>query len=675
MVTLRAAVFAGLAGLFALTVAVRSVPALDFVFTAQGVNFQETDAWTHIRLIEEQARHWPRPMKHDPLGAYPEGQPSAVAPLFDFLISTIGLVAPVEIAAAWAPPVMAGLTTLAVFALARAVAGSPAAWLAALLAALLPGRWLLVGKLGFTDHHVLESLTVVLLLWALVERRHRLAGFCLGAYLLTWVGGALAAALVVCWLLLEALLSRSSSGKRENTGAYWTLGVALAMIAPFFDVLWMPYAIAVLAAGLAALVLLDRAGWRAVVALAAVTILALLAFAETRRLLVYFTPRVGAASVAELRPLLVRSGRLTVVPFFQEFTLVGAAAMAAIMLGLPRLLRREESGFRLLWGFAVLFLFMSITQERMSQYFAPAAAILGAMLTVRLVGAIARGRRAVSGLAWVVMLTVLAGPCLPFHGQLIGSDTGVPADWRDALAWLKDNSPDPAAQPYGVLNWWNSGYWITAIAGRMPLSNPTQNGARAAARLFLNQQADAGALLAGRGLRFAMVDSSLLMLPGEDAIHGTFASLVKWADDDISRYIQIFYRSQPGGSFAPSVYFMPEYFRTLIARIGLGSVWKKRRSAEAAEEGQKVLAIAWERKTRDGQPYKEIQASMEAPPEQAAAFVEEQLKQGRLASLVSEDPMSPCVPLRFPAGLRLVYPVGSNIQPEVLVVAVEGGGR
>ena len=73
-----------------------------------------------------------------------------------------------------------------------------------------------------------------------------------------------------------------------------------------------------------------------------------------------------------------------------------------------------------------------------------------------------------------------------------------PSDaWQSSLTWLKENSPDPFADPdfyyelyqpspagesyqypetaYGVMSWWDYGYWITRIAHRLPNANPGQS--------------------------------------------------------------------------------------------------------------------------------------------------------------------------------------------------------
>ena len=88
-----------------------------------------------------------------------------------------------------------------------------------------------------------------------------------------------------------------------------------------------------------------------------------------------------------------------------------------------------------------------------------------------------------------------------------------PSDaWQASLLWMKDNTPDPFGDPdayyrlyepppagenftypksaYGVMSWWDYGYWITRIAHRLPSTNPSQAPApiTKVAKLFLSQQ-------------------------------------------------------------------------------------------------------------------------------------------------------------------------------------------
>ncbi len=105
---------------------IRTYPAADAVFSAEGVRFLETDAWYHVRLIEHQVRNFPARVTLDPFAA-PGGQFVPIAPLFDTLTSTVVVLlhgrgaasVAIERVAAVMPPVFGALTVVAVWALAR----------------------------------------------------------------------------------------------------------------------------------------------------------------------------------------------------------------------------------------------------------------------------------------------------------------------------------------------------------------------------------------------------------------------------------------------------------------------------------------------------------------------------------------------------------------------------
>ncbi|MFP5379160.1 MAG: STT3 domain-containing protein, partial [Vicinamibacteria bacterium] len=323
------------------------------VFTPDGVNFLEPDAWYHVRLAENQAHNFPFRVTHDPY-ASPDGMYVPVAPLFDTAIAALVVVTGgtspgtdhVARVAAFVPPALGVLAVALVYALGRLAFGSRAALLAATLAAILPGQFLDRTLLGYVDHHALEvalALAVLLALGRVAGARDGngppsprdvavsavLPGTMLGWYLLSWSSGALLVAVIAVWLSLQALAD-AWAAKRDGGLARVVAAaaaVALALVLAFQDPALHRYGSQIVAlAGLAALgVAIDLArrfepGRRAVVALVAggavvatvaalaVRLLAPGVFATVVGDVLRFAPDPARMSVLEARPLFLFSG-------------------------------------------------------------------------------------------------------------------------------------------------------------------------------------------------------------------------------------------------------------------------------------------------------------------------------------------------------------------------------
>lgn len=68
------------------------------------------------------------------------------------------------------------------------------------------------------------------------------------------------------------------------------------------------------------------------------------------------------------------------------------------------------------------------------------------------------------------------------------------SDWREALAWIKDNTPEDAV----IIAWWDYGYWITVMGNRTTLAdNATINSTKIAqiGRLFMSNETQAASIL------------------------------------------------------------------------------------------------------------------------------------------------------------------------------------
>ncbi|MDP2322117.1 MAG: STT3 domain-containing protein [Acidobacteriota bacterium] len=247
----------------------------DDVLGSSRVNFLETDAWYHVRLVENQVRNFPHRVTVDPYASL-NGQYVAVAPLLDLVIATVVVATQgkgastdyIERVAALAPAVAGVLAVAAVWLLGTIAFDRRAGLFAGLLAAVLPGHFLDRTLVGFVDHHALEVLlsfaTLACLALALGSRpsfapgategrqavpsrqelspRHEVpipaaaAGLFLGLYLLAWGSGAYFVAILAGWMLLVPLVCSSRdvlmAAARSSAVA---AGVALVLVLALQD--------------------------------------------------------------------------------------------------------------------------------------------------------------------------------------------------------------------------------------------------------------------------------------------------------------------------------------------------------------------------------------------------------------------------------------------------------
>jgi asparagine N-glycosylation enzyme membrane subunit Stt3 len=630
----------------ALAFAIRSLP-FPAVFRPGFVNYQETDAWFHVRVMEHLARHFPFRLFVDPYGSIGDGQRVDTGPFFDWLGALVALPFPGSQHAIWAwyPAVLGVGIVVAVFALTRALFDETAAGWAALVAATLPGYFLQVTSLGFTDHHVMEALLSTALLALLVKGRTVWAGLTLGAYLLTFVGGAFLVVVLVGWAAYGFLRwpeERAFAGPLVKV-----LAIALPLTALANGIIWTEYSQAALAGGLGVLLLArvcrgwawPRVSWLGI-GLAVAGAGAWLG-REKLDVLGYLAPSAGGAArtVGELQSLWFVKGYFSLHGPWQEFGGVYVLAAIALVLLAEQAWRRQEPGVSLLVVWSVAVFLLSATQVRMLYYLAPAAAVLTGYLFSRV-----RGQRVAAAVLAVVAFApnvwrLAEAPYTEVNGS-------IPEEWRPALEWLRRETPEPFGDPdayfssevapasarYGVLSWWDYGYWIVAVGRRVALTNPTQKNASVAATFFLEEnEGQAVRLLREWRMRYVVIDARLAgpfyqayfpFLPGRQA----------------EEYLVDGWEKTAEGTMRLRRFYRPAFYRSMAARLGRGG--------RAAEAGGAFLV------TRDASGvWKEIREFDSA--------VEAEREQARCAAagcwLAGDRPEAPCVRVEALAELRPVF--------------------
>ena len=441
----------------------RALVPLYNVFQAGFINFQETDAWFHVRVMEHLVRHFPFRLQVDPYGSILDGQRVDTGPFYDWIPALLALPFPDELQtiAAWYPAILGVFIIVAVYFLAQALFDETTAALAALVAAVLPGHFLAVSSLGFTDHHVMESLLSLLVLYFLAQRRHIAAGLTLAAYVLTFVGGAFLVAIVIAWAAYGFLRDPKDVDYAPNLPIVFAIPLVLA--APFHQILWMEYTLAALAGGIALTAgaalcrrfPYPRAIWLAAIAVATAAVI--VAIPQSLQILRYLAPsRSGAAAgVGELQSMWFIKGYFSLEWPWMEFGGVLILAMAGIPVLFEIAVRNRRPALALftLWSLSVFG--MAMMQVRMAYYFAPAAAIVTAGAAVAPAPAFAAGPASSSG-----------------------CPAAVPPDKSAFSPVLSSSKPSPGLPPPAPLPL----PWTAPVAGsneaRWPLSGGTGASSR-----------------------------------------------------------------------------------------------------------------------------------------------------------------------------------------------------
>jgi oligosaccharyl transferase (archaeosortase A-associated) len=259
------------------------------------------------------------------------------------------------------------------------------------------------------------------------------------------------------------------------------------------------------------------------------------------------------------------------------------------------------------------------------------------------------------------------------------------AGWYNSLQWLKDNSPDPFGDPnfyyalyktpfqypetaYGVMSWWDYGYFITQIAHRIPNANPTQARAVQAGQFFTAQNETSANDLADKsGSKYVVIDS--LMATSK------FYAMVDWAGGNESDFFELYYvpATITGGQAQWASFLYPAYYDSTAVRL-------YNFDGKAVTPTQSLVISYDEKVTSDGLEYKEVTGAQQfATYEVAEAYISSQTSGNY--RIVGLDPFSSPVPLEELSSYEPVYQseatttMQGHTLPEVKIFEYLGAGQ
>ncbi|MFP3898657.1 MAG: oligosaccharyl transferase, archaeosortase A system-associated [Dehalococcoidia bacterium] len=420
-------------------------------------------------------------------------------------------------------------------------------------------------------------------------------------------------------------------------------------------------------------------------------------FRSMRGLFSIFSPAGASLTIMEAQPILFPGGNFSFQIAWANFTTSFFISFIALFM-LAFATVREKSAHKtvfLIWS--IVMLMAVLGQRRFGYYFAVNAALLTGYFTWKMLDLaglnrlLTRPGEAVAAVrefkkrkkkarekaskgtfmqprgTWLLVIVVgialfflVFFPNIPNTRRLAGQPNFViHGEWYESLDWLRENSPEPFGGPdyyyelypsrgdfeypetaYGVMSWWDYGYFITQIGHRLPNANPTQSGAPRAGRYFTSlNETSASEQLDELGTRYVVIDYTMPT--------GKFYAMVEWAGLNRSDYFDVYYQRTEDGNLSPITLYHEHYYRSMVARL-----YNFDGQAVVPEES---IVISYQGKTAPGGvPYKEItSAQFFDTYEEAAAYLADQTGDNYI--IVSPDPFKSPVPLEALQSYQLIY--------------------
>jgi len=414
-----------------------------------------------------------------------------------------------------------------------------------------------------------------------------------------------------------------------------------------------------------------------------------------------FTPAGARLTIMEVQPLLFPSGEFTLQIAWGNFTTSFFISFISFAMLIYLVIKEKSADKTLFLVWSIIMLIAVLGQRRFGYYYAVNAALLTGYFSWKMLDIaglsklLAKSKEVVEVVkkfkkkqkktrekakpktfmqprgAWVrvivVGIVIFFLVFLPNIGKVeaLASQPNyiMNEGWYTSLLWLKDNSPEPFDDPdfyyelyetpfhypesaYGVMSWWDYGYFIMQIANRIPNANPTQARAREAGQFFTAQNESSANELADRfGSKYVMIDSAMAT--------GKFYAMAEWAGKNVSDFYEYYHLpAEQGGQW--TTLFYPAFYRSMAIRL-----YNFDGKAVTPATNSSIVISYEEQITSDGQKYKEITSGQSfSSYEEAQVYVASQTAGNY--RIVGVDPFTSIVPLEELSSYELVYPLGAT---------------
>ncbi len=424
---------------------IRILPSDRVLLPGGIVKFTTNDAWYHMRTLFVLLENYPNRMFFNPMTNYPNGSYIHFGPLFDQMMAITSLIlgmgnpSPqlVNTIGAYFPAILGALTVIPVYYIGKYLGGHKTGILAAILIAFAPGQFLSRSMIGFTDHHVAESLFstffMMFFMLALISAKENklrfadvfnknfkvikepfiysvLAGVMYSAYQLSWPGGSLFLFIVLVYAIFQYIFDNFQNESSDYLGftGIVTFLVSTILILPFvhpdmgfslYYYSWFHVVTAIGAmAGFAALSLIQREFKRKkmktyyypliILGAGILGLIFIKVLSPSLYSLIINAPNTvfgrlqgGPSTIDEATSIFYDVGVFTLSKVFSNFTATGfLASLLGILILAANLFRKPKPQEVLLFIWSLLILLAIYGQNRFAYYYSINVSVLSAYL-------------------------------------------------------------------------------------------------------------------------------------------------------------------------------------------------------------------------------------------------------------------------------------------------------
>ena len=419
---------------------IRAVLPYNNVFLGDIVRFGGNDPWYHMRLVENTIRNFPHRIFFDPYTHFPVGDVLHFGPLYDQMIALIALIVglgspslhTIEVVGAYFPAVLGALVVLPVYFIGKGVFDKRVGLLSALVVVILPGQFLSRSLLGFTDHHVAETLfsTLTIMFFMIAIRRAEvlrfehvlekdwdilrtplaysiLAGIIFGCYLLSWAGALLIGFIITVFVIIQHIIDHL---KNKSTDYLCIVGVItfvipLVMVVPIImqgagQYSWLHISSFII--GILAFLLLSgipkvmdrkdiaRSYYPLIligigsIGVASVYLINPFFLHSMLSSFSIFRPTGGILTVAEVTSIFYRGGQFSLQWVWENFTTCFYTALIALVMVGYRIFKEWKPENTLLGVWSIVMFLAIVGQNRFAYYFVVNVAILSGYFGIKM---------------------------------------------------------------------------------------------------------------------------------------------------------------------------------------------------------------------------------------------------------------------------------------------------